>query len=123
MSGSGWTGRGEGANNTYLERECGRSRSQAMQGLSNHHSCSRQAACLYVVDCIQAALIVGVDVGPCMVCQDDPLDGGVHSQEGGEGGWGDAWVSRSCWCNFHLQESDGRMVDCQNTFKGLLTLF
>ena len=53
-----------------------------MQGLSNHSRCSCQAASLDVVYCVQAALIVGVDKWPCVVCQDDPLDGGVHSQEG-----------------------------------------
>ena len=41
-----------------------------------------------------------------MVRQDNPLDGGVHPQEGGEGCWGDAWVTRSCWCNIHLQQPE-----------------
>lgn len=81
-----------------------------MQGLSNYHSCSRQAACLYVVHCVLAALIVGVDERASMVGQDNPLDGGVHPQKGGEGCGGNAWVTRSCCSNFHLQESDGLMV-------------
>lgn len=87
-----------------------------MKGLSNYPSCSCHAACLYVVHCILAALIVGVDERPSVVGQNHPLDGGVHPQEGGEGCWGNAWVSRSCWCNLHLQESGGLTVLVRKAF-------